>query len=139
MSGHDYLFWALFAVGVVGLVGLLVILSDKACATLFGPADCLPQPTRRCDMRLVEQQTRHLSNAAPTAYELVAARYAKEQAVRTQAVNAAFEDTGKAVHCPRPCPYKPGSRAAQVWQQTYDRVTGDIIAARVHAGLDSAA
>lgn len=123
MNWADYLCWALVLVCVAYL--LVGLLGNLACSCLFGAADEVPQPTRRCDMRLVASQTRELDKAAPTRAQIEAARQTRETIVRTHAVNAALLDAGTGQKSPRACPYRPGSKAASLWQITYDRVSDD--------------
>ena len=120
MSWADYLFWALVAACVVGVL---------ACYGLFGVADDVPQPTRRCDMRLAADKTRSLHDAAlDAAVRKATERRAalvkqRREAVRLEGLAAALHD---ADHGSRtPCPYTAGSPSAHLWQATYRRAAAD--------------
>lgn len=69
------------------------------------------------------------------ADEEPAATVADEKAVHTAAVTAALLDAGRDVqaHTPRVCPYRPGTRAADLWRSSYDRVRADIHALHADA------
>ena len=127
MSWADYLFWALVVVCVLAL--LFGLLGNFACSCLFGMADDVPQPTRRCDMRLVADQTRSLHDAALDAavHKATVQRAAlvkqRHEGVRLQGLAAALHD---AAHGSRtPCPYTPSSPSAHHWQATYQRAAAD--------------
>lgn len=131
MSWGGYFMLALLAVCIVFAVFGFVC--NFALGNLFG-ADAAPPPTRRCDMRLVADQTRQLAKAAPTRAQIDAAQKAREAAVRHQAVTAALIDAGAdSAANARANPYRLGSAAAKVWQATYDRVAADCHAAAQHA------
>ena len=126
MIWADYLF---LGIGLVCLLVLvLCLLGNLACTNLLGAADETPAPTRRADMRLVADQTRSIQKMEPTPAQIKAARQRSEERVRTQAVTAALLDAGSDAPAngrPCPCPYRPGSKAAHLWQTTYDRVRAD--------------
>ena len=70
-----------------------------------------------------------LADEKPVAKEI------DEKALHAAAVNAALLDAGQDAHAhtPRVCPYRQGTRAAELWRSSYDRVTADIHALHADA------
>ena len=126
MSWADYLFWALLVVCVLGAVA---VLGNLACSSLFGMADEVPQSTRRCDMRLVDDQTQRIQAQALDAdlrksTERRAALVKQRlESVRLQGMAAALHDADHGTHTP--CPYTVGSPSARHWLTTYHRAAAD--------------
>ena len=137
MSWADYLFWALVVVCVLAL--LVGLLGNMACSGGWVAAQDVPQPTRRCDMRLVADQTRRIKTKAfdeslrkSTERRTVLVKQ-RHEAVRLQGLAAALHDAAHGGSTP--CPYTPGSPSANQWQATYHRAAAGC----ANAALKSAA